>query len=209
MPTGPPKTRLEGSSFSSHMTLGLTAPVELRMFPPTAQSFISHLQTIHQNPPHENSKAQQICSPVCFLRHSFRTTVFHLWVFSTWKIACILTGPFSFMEMNPKHQTLNENFNPSFESENQFLVHRYCWKQGLGIRRRRPCASSCATYWLCVLGRGWISPAWSCSSHLWCNYNDIRPTHGGPSKTTQVREVMKCNSMSWMTTPGNTVHYCD
>lgn len=154
LPTGPPETRLEGSSFPSHMTLGLTAPVELSMFPPMAQPFISHLQTIYENPPHENSKAQQICSPVCFLRHSFRTTVFHLWVFSTWKSACILTGPFSFMEMNPKHQTLNENFNLSFESVNQFLVHRYFWKQGLGNQKTQTlCVQLCHLLAVCAWAR--------------------------------------------------------
>lgn len=107
---------------------------------------------------------------LCVSWNTTSAQMFHLWIFSTWKSVCISTGPFSFMEMNANYQTLNENFKLPFESANQFVVPTdNAGSKGWGIRRHRSRTPSVATCWLCALGQGWISPVWSCSSHLWCS----------------------------------------
>lgn len=102
--------------------------------------------------------SQHLWSSACFYQwhiHSSHTCKLFIrthHTFPTWKSACSFTGPFSFMEMNPNHQTLNENFKLSMRTLNFkvskkcepiFSSYRYHWKQGLRNQKTQILHTQC------------------------------------------------------------------
>lgn len=172
----PSRPCLSGASFPSQVTLGLPSLWSSACFHQSAlvtQSFSLHLQTIHQSP----SPATPGLNALAFLCVSCYAASAQKCVISD--ILSLEKSPvflLSHFVLGRWIQTTKLSMKPSnslLKGWTNFLLLQILLEAKAWASEDTDSMPNSVTYWLRVLGQGWIVPLCPSSSHLWCKYNNV------------------------------------